>query len=142
MQRMTVGIVLLVLACPGCNDGARQLPPTPTSPTATSPTIRIFSDPVSGNSTDEVNDAQEQVFQMDSAGQVIWKADGGVYRFPRNTEGLIVRFATKNGERRAYLVYDHITYHYEPPEFIVDLEVVDGLLILSNAKPAVPLPGS
>jgi hypothetical protein len=33
-------------------------------------------------------------------------------------------------------------YHYGPPEVVVDLEVVDGKLIVSTASPPVPLPGS
>lgn len=153
MRRLRFGIVLVAVGSLGCSEGretaARRLPLAPTgiapapAPNPAPPSILVFTDPVSRLTTSDVHDAQEQVFQFNSIGQVIWTADGNIYRFAAGAgEGLIVRFATKRGERRAYLVYDLGWYHYEPPEIVVDLEVVDGNLIVSNAKPAVPLPGS
>lgn len=151
---MRTVFILVALACAsiGCTpapDPTRlSLSPTPTSTQPPEPppppSIVLFTDPASGIRTPDVHDAQDQVFQFNSAGQVIWLADGGVYSFAvRGSEGgLIVRFVTKTSERRAYLVYDMGWYHYGPPEIVVDLEVVDGKLIVSTARPPVPLPGS
>jgi hypothetical protein len=147
MRRVTIVVVALAFTWIGCNDGPAPVAPTPiapASPPPSAPSIRVFTDPVSGVATSDVHDAQDQVFQLNSAGLVIWKADGGVYSFAVRgaADGLLVRFATKNGERRAYLIYDTEWYHYGPPEVVVDLEVVDGKLIVSTASPPVPLPGS
>ncbi len=149
MRRITIVVVAMAFTWIGCNDGPGtrvDLPPiapTPVAP-ASPPSIRVFTDPVSGVTTSDVHDAQDQVFQLNSAGQVIWQADGGVYSFAVRgvEEGLVVRFATKNAERRGYLIYDTAWYHYGPPEVVVDLEVVDGKLIVSTVRPSVPLPGS
>jgi hypothetical protein len=151
MRRVTIVVVALAFTCIRCNDGPGtrvNLPtvaPTPVAPPPPSaPSIRVFTDPMSGVTTSDVHDAQDQVFQLNSAGQVIWKADGGVYSFAVRgaEEGLVVRFGAKNAERRAYLIYDMEWYHYGPPEVVVDLEVVDGKLIVSTASPPVPLTGS
>ena len=152
MRRVTIVVVALAFTWSGCHDGPEtRVNMSPGAPTPLArespppaPSIRVFTDPVSGVTTSDVQDAQDQVFQLNSAGQVIWKADGGVYAFAVTGagEGLIVRFATKNAERRAYLIYDTEWYHYGPPEIVVDLEAVDGELIVSTAKPPVPLPGS
>ncbi len=143
MRRITIVVVVMAFTWIGCNDG--RVAPTPVAPASPpAPSIRVFTDAVSRVTTSDVHDAQDQVFQLNSAGQVIWKADGGVYSFAERGagDGLVVRFATKNAERRAYLIYDTGWYHYGPPEVVVDLEVVDGKLIVSTTRPAVPLPGS
>ena len=144
MRRVTIVAVALAFTWIGCHDGPGDLPPVAPTPVAAAPSIRVFTDPVSGVTTSDVHDAQDQIFQLNSAGQVIWKADGGVYSFAVRGagDGLVVRFATKNAERRGYLIYDTAWYHYGPPEVVVDLEVVDGRLIVSTVKPPVPLPGS
>jgi hypothetical protein len=118
--------------------------PTPVAPASPAPAIRVFTDPISGVATSDVHDAQDQIFQLNSAGQVIWKADGAVYSFAEKGagEGLRVRFASKNAEQRGYLIYDMEWYHYGPPEVIVDLEIVDGKLMVSTVRPPVPLPGT
>ena len=153
MRRVKIVVVALAFTWIGCNDGpgtrvnlppAAPTPLAPASPSPSAPSIRVFTDPVAGVTTSDVHDAQDQIFQLNSAGQVIWKADSGVYSFAVRAaeEGLVVRFATKNAERRAYLIYDTGWYHYGPPEVVVDLEVVDGKLIVSTARPPVLLPGS
>jgi len=101
----------------------------------------VFTDTASGFSTSDVHDAQDQMVQFSRAGELIWTADGtrfpgwgGDYAYLKGPEKLCdcwfeVRFGTKDGQRLAYLIADD----GEAPGTIVDLEVVDGTLVLTQS---------
>ena len=155
MKCCRLGSVLaLVLLVSGCRASDRHITaprplrsvsavPPPPSPVV----VRVFTDTTTGFSTSDVSDADEQIVQFNTAGEVIWAADGRVFRGlgangqSMEREGLEVQFAIKNGQPRAYLFYRFDWWHYGPPAIIVDLEIVDGRLVVSDAKPPVPLPG-
>jgi hypothetical protein len=147
-------ILALALGCSNCSDSNRtdvSSPPlAPTAvPPAPSPSVIAFTDPRSGLSTSDVRDAQEQIVHFNTAGELIWTADGT--RFSQTPQGerflgsqapFEVLFGTKDGERRAYLTFSMNYHHYDPPPTVVDLEVVDGRLVFSDTKPPTALPGS
>ena len=106
----------------------------------------LFTDRATGFSTTDVYDAQGQMVRFNTAGQLIWTVDDSRfdgYRVAGNYVGdrsLEVRFGGKSEERRAYLTFSLDYFHYDPPASVVDLEVIDGRLVISNANPPVPLP--
>ena len=138
--RLQTGIVLLLVTqgLAGCD--SPPLRPSPVPGPATTPTLRVFTDSTSGFSTSDVRDAQEQIVQFNSAGELIWTADGTrLPGFPVETSISInadklcrcwfeVRFGTKDGERRAYLTVD---YGHENDGTVVNLEIVSGVLVMA-----------
>ena len=157
------GIVLLVplgvVACGAYSDSATTAPsPLPTAPSPppapTAPTLITFSESSTGFSTSEVRDVQEQVLQINTAGELIWTHDGTRlpgYRVERSApypdvsyitgricaEGCAfeVRFGTKDGERRAYLTVD---YGHDNPGTLVDVEVAAGALVVTRTTVFAP----
>lgn len=126
--------------------------PSPVPQQVTQPTpiqLVVFTDPVSGFSTSDVRDVQEEIVQVNTARELIWTANGT--RFPGYpvrgnfiaADGTCefcsfeVRFGTKDGERRAYLTFD---YHHDNPGTLVDIEVVGGELVMTRTS--VPPPGT
>jgi hypothetical protein len=107
--------------------------------TPTSSNLMVFTDTASGLSTSAVRDAQDQIVQFNRTGDLIWTADGthfpgwsGGPEYLKGPEKLCncwfeVRFGTKDGQRLAYMIADD----GEAPGTIVNLEVVDGTLVLS-----------
>ena len=99
-----------------------------------------FTEAASRFSTSDLRDAQEQIVQFNTAGELIWTADGTRlpgYRPQGNyipAEGschcwFVVHFGTRAGERRAYLTAD---YGHENPGTVVDLEIAGGALVVSR----------
>ena len=98
-----------------------------------------------------VHDVQEQVLQLNTAGELIWTADGThlsgyrVDRYPGVSyivgkicaEGCAfkIRFGTKDGQRRAYLTAD---YGHDNPGTLVDVEVSGGELVVTRTNIYVP----
>lgn len=153
-MRISTGSVVLMLALglSGCDrPGSSSWPLGPSviapAPAPVPISLIRFTDPTSGLSTSDVRDAQEQIVRFNSASELIWAADGS--RFPGYAAGrsgindgsMEVLFGTKNGERRAYLVFSLGYHHYAPPAIVVDLEIVDGRLVIVSTEPPVPLPG-
>ena len=153
-----VALFVLAQGLSGCDGrGAGRVPfgPSPVPPSvsqpapgpapAPSPTIRVFIDPTTGLETSEVHDAQRQIVRFNTVGEIIWMADGthfpGYWVDGRVTHdiGAEVQFATIDGDRRAYLIFSLAYHHYDPPPNVVDLEVVDGKLVIVGS---VPLPGT
>ncbi|HYT89694.1 MAG TPA: carboxypeptidase regulatory-like domain-containing protein [Gemmataceae bacterium] len=147
-NRMQTAIVLLVLAqgLAGCDSSRSSIPsaPTPMAPlpaTPASSNLMVFTDTASGLSTSDVHDAQDQMVQFNRAGELIWTAGGsrfpgwgGDYAYLKGPEKLCdcwfeVRFGAKDGQRLAYLIADD----GKAPGTIVDLEVVDGTLVLTQS---------
>ena len=145
-MRLSGTILLLVLAqgLAGCS-GAGSSPsavPTPIQ-------LVVFTDNVSRVSTSDVRDVHEQIVRFNTAAEVIWTADDT--RFPGYAaEGtriqatgmcgpclLIVRFGTKDGERRAYLTFPDNEDHSNAVT-ILDVEVVSGRLVITNTNVRVP----
>jgi hypothetical protein len=154
------GIALLLLAqglagCGGSDSpAAPSLPPPDAQPPVTQPPaiqLVVFTDPVSGFSTPAVRDVQEQIVHFNTAGEMIWKADGT--RFPElvahgNFIGYHhaadriwqVRFGTKHGERRAYLTVTDDRLNGAAAT-LLDLSV-DGRGDLVVAETSVLVPGT
>lgn len=140
---MLTGIVLLITiqGMAGCSSS------TAPSPVPQRPAIPLvtFYDQASGFSTTDLRDAQEQILQFSPFGEFIWVETGA--RFPGYggaggsryisgpQVGLEIHFASKDGQRRAYLMFlDDI--HYPGP--LADAEVVDGKLIFTGTDELVP----
>jgi hypothetical protein len=108
--------------------------------------VARFTDRSSGFSTTDLRDVDEQIVRFnDRDGELIWAATGArypgytgasasVYIYSK-TVGMEIRFATKDGDRRAYLTWlDEIHY----PGKIVDIEIVGGELVITPSDVAVP----
>ena len=161
-MKRSVAIILLILApcLAGCNDHhslpsepspvpqSTPQPPQPPAPPQTTAGLRVFTESATGFSTSDLRDVQEQILQINTAGELIWTADGT--RLPGysvdnyQTEiywvnGKIcpqgcsfeVRFGTKDGERRAYLTVD---YGHDNPGTVVDVDVVGGALVVTQTN--------
>jgi hypothetical protein len=161
VMRMSMGIVLLVLApgLAGCGSFSAPSAPSPV-PQATNPPIPnppipaslvMFTDSVTGFSTSDVRDAQEQIVRFNTAGELIWTADDTRFRLFRVSGNLIwglgrddwfqVSFGTKNGERRAYFGQSDDYCHCPGyPATVADIEVVGGQLVIT--WPGVLVPGT
>jgi hypothetical protein len=105
-----------------------------------------FTDAATKFTTSDVRDAQDQIVQFNSAGELIWTPDGtrlpgyrvelGIYIPCGPCEGWIeVRFGTKDGERRAYLTVDY--GHYNPGT-LVDFELAGGGLVVRQTDLVPP----
>ena len=154
-MRTAAGIVFLLMLAPslaGCS--GTEYPAAPLAPSAVpqpvpQPPIQVtvFTDPVTGLTTSDVNDVHSQIVQFNSAGALIWAADETQFpRFPIDygyeRGAFAVIFGSENGERRAYLTFNPDYWHYPPPASRVDLEVVDGKLVIRHPDPPVFMPGT
>jgi len=136
-----IGVLLFAFGLTGCGD----VPPTQPQlrvilPPVTPPTqgsLVVFRESSSGFSTSDVHDAQGDIVQFTSAGEIIWTADGTHFKGHAG-DGPIhafcqcwfdVRFGTSGGERHAYLTAD---YGHDNPGTVVDLEVVGGVLVMTQ----------
>ncbi len=155
-MRMSAGIVLLLVlgsGLAGCGGSGSSAAPsavvTPPPPPPPPPAIRllVFIDPLTGLTTSDVRDVRGQIVRFNSAQELIWAADDTHFpRFPVDYgyEGgaFGVLFGSENGERRAYLIFDPNYWHYPGPVSRVDLDVVDGKLVIRHPDPPVFLPGT
>jgi hypothetical protein len=140
---------------------ACQSPSTPSAPASqtvapprtppSSSGITVFTDSMSGVSTSDLHDVNDQILQLSTAGELVWTADNT--RLPGYTartytingvsvhtiSGNIcpqgcdfeVRFGNADGERRAYLTVD---YGHDNPGTIVDVEVAGGQVIVNKTN--------
>jgi carboxypeptidase family protein len=131
--------------------GSTSAPWPPSSPAAPIPAARatlvVFKEAASGFATNDLRDAQDQILQFNTAGELIWTPDGrrlpGYWVQGTTISGRIcdpecwfeVRFGTKDGERRAYLTVD---YGHSNPDTLVDIEVVGGALVVTQTQMYVP----
>ena len=163
-MRMSTLLVLLVVTqtVSGCDDrGSLSMPlapssvvqstqPTPTPAPPPAPTqLAVFTDVATGFSTSDVRDVHEEVIQVNTANELIWTADGT--RFPEfiaagnfiayhhATDNFFqIRFAIKDGERRAYVTWPDDRLRGAPAT-ILDLWV-DGHGDLKVAETNVTVP--
>jgi len=99
----------------------------------------MFVDPVSGFTTSDVRDVQEQIVRFDTANNaLIWTADGRSFpgypvsgNFMRSDQSFQVRFGVKDGERRAYFTETVATT-------ICDVDIVGGQLVITPTTAHVP----
>ena len=150
-----IAILLSAQAMAGCADSSST--PSPAGPSAVSPEARLvpFTESASGFSTTDVRDADDQIVQFTTSGQLLWAADGtrlsGYYvTTVPGTHGVVtyitgqicdencvfeVRFGSSGGERRAYLTVD---YGHFNPGTLVDVAVIDGRLRVSPTDTFAP----
>jgi len=126
--------------------GPSRLAPTPalTPP----PVALVFWDAVTGFLTTDVHDVHDEIVRFDTAGELTWTADGrtfpgfavrGSNTLQVGDDWLKIHFGTRNGERRAYLGWDLEAYHCEcNVSTIVDLEIVDGRVVIQSTDVFVP----
>lgn len=155
-KRTRTVIVFLVLAqgLAGCG-GPSSAPLAPTPITQTIQLLVFSNSQVAPFSISDVRDAQDEIVNFNSAGELIWTADGT--RFKGYTAApasgaitadkvcpfcsFLVRFGTQDGERRAYLTWPDSELHGtsdHPAPTILDLTVVGGKLVITETKVPVP----
>lgn len=144
-MRIPTAILLFVLiqGIAGCGGGSGSAA-TPTTPSTPAPAplpvqLAMFTDAVSGFSTTDVRDVQDQIVRFDTANNaLIWAADGRSFsgypvsgNFMRADRSFQVRFGMKDGERRAYFTETVATT-------ICDVEVISGQLVITPTTAHVP----
>ncbi|MBA2302959.1 MAG: hypothetical protein H0W08_10025 [Acidobacteria bacterium] len=131
-------IVLLIGGLSGCGGSASPTAPPPPPPPA-QVQLAVFRDSVSGFSTSDVRDSQDQIVRFDITGSaLIWVIDGRRFSGFPVTGNLVradgffqVRFGTKDGERRAYFTETVATT-------ICDIEIVGGSVSITSTSQTVP----
>jgi hypothetical protein len=147
-----------LVACDSAQSPAPSAPtpvPTPDSTPAPS-TLAVFTEHDTGFTTTDLRDAQDQIVQFSTSGELIWTADGTRlpgYRVSSHVfgsgrryyfiEGKVceagcafeVRFGTEDGDRRAYLTVD---YGHDNPGTRVDVEVLGAELRVTRTNDYPP----
>jgi len=147
-MRTTGFALFLAIAAVHAACGGR---PGMTSPSAVprAAALARFTDPDSDFSTTDVRDAQDEIVQFTTAGELVWTADGS--RFPgyiadgrvitadRICSGcyFFVRFGTRDGERRAYVTWP-APATADRPATLLDVSIVDGALVVHDTDVVVP----
>ena len=145
----TQGIVLIMAIATvqsACGGTAGTTSPSPVPRAAA---LARFLDPDSDFATTDVRDAQDEIVQFNTAGELVWTADGS--RFPGYiADGHVitannicagcyffVRFGTQNGERRAYLTWP-TPVTADRPATRLDVAVTGGVLVVHDTDVVVP----
>ena len=144
----TTGIVLFLAIATvhtGCGNGPAMTSPSPVHHAAA---LARFLDPDSEFTTTDVRDAQGEILQFSTDGELVWTADGS--RYPGYiadgrviTAGKIagcyfyVRFGTRDGERRAYLTWSE-PVTAERPATLLDVAVIGGVVVVHDTDIVVP----
>ena len=158
MRISSTTVPVLVLAFTACLAACGSGPTAPSPAAATLDTasgndpggaLMRFTDRDTGVATTDVRDVHEQIVQFTTAGELVWTAtgarfpgflaDGAVVTAEHVCAGgyFLVRFSTRDGERRAYL-----TWSGEPapdrPVTILDVSVVAGRLVVEDSDVTLP----
>jgi hypothetical protein len=147
-MRIHAAIVIVIVAQAGC-DGSHSSPISPSSASPGNPSgaqnLVAFFDPASSFSTSDLRDAEEEIMQFTTAGELVFPATNiRLSEFRRSSgpeqgiEGnicrpscaFVVRFGIKDGEHRAYLTVD---YGHDNPGTLVDVEVANGILVVTQS---------
>jgi hypothetical protein len=128
-----IALLLVVSAAAACGSSNSPSSPTPQR------TFAVFTDSTAGFMTSDVRDVQEQIVRFDTmTSSLVWTADGRSFpgfpvsgNFIGPSQGFLVRFGTRDGQRRAY-------FTEAGPGTICDIEVVNGQLIVSPTSATVP----
>jgi hypothetical protein len=147
-MRTTSIVLLLAIAAvhAACGGGAGLASPSPVPHAAA---LAWFSDPDSDFTTTDVRDAQDEMVQFNTAGELVWAADGS--RHPGYiadgrviTAGNIctgcyfyVRFGTRDGTRRAYLTWAAPVTE-DRPATLLDVAVIGGVVVVHDTDVALP----
>lgn len=145
MTRTLTGCLLLALAAAsaGCDGAGPSSPTAPGSvpPPAGASGFVAFTEGSTGFTTTDLRDVQEQILRITTTNELIWAADGsrlpGYFARGHSIDGkicpegctLVVRFGSRDGERRAYLTAD---YGHNNPGTVVDVEVTGGMLVVTR----------
>jgi len=139
-------VIVIVQGLAGC-DGSSSPPTAPSSPSATPPAapgLVAFRDSASGFTTTDLRDAEDEIMQLSTAGELVFPAIDtrlSGFRLLLNSEQgiagnicgrpceFVVRFGVKDGEHRAYLTID---YGHDNPGTLVDVEVAHGGLVVTQ----------
>lgn len=148
---IAIAFIGAIHAVAGCDSPAKPSPsssvtvPTPALAPAPIDGLVTFVDPHSGFRTSDLRDAHEHVVRFTAASELIWMADGtrlpgfGVQgnsiSVPACACSLVVRFGTREGERRAYLTADYI---HDNPGTLVGLSISGGALTISPTNVFAP----
>jgi hypothetical protein len=156
---MMAGIVLLglVQGLAGC--GTSGSPAAPSAPPAPSPVapptaiqLVVFTDVASGFSTSEVRDVDDQILHFSTAPALIWTDGRSFSGYAANGASVaadsvcascffLIRFGTRDGERRAYLTWPDLEQHGRadhPAPTILDIEVDGGTVVVTDTSVRVP----
>jgi hypothetical protein len=150
-KRTLLGVALigLIEGMAGCESRATPSAPSSVPPPTVMPgpsdQVVVFADPHSSFSTSDLHDADEQVIRFSVASELIWMADGtrllgyGVagnsISVPACACSLVVRFGTRDGERRAYLTADYI---HDNPGTLIGLSISGGALAITRTTVFAP----
>ena len=156
---LMTGIVLLGLA-PGLGGcGGSGSAAAPSAPSAPSPVVQptaiqlvVFTDEASGFSTSEVRDVDDQILQFSTAPALIWTDGTRFSGYWANGDTVtadsvcpscffLIRFGTRDGERRAYLTWPDFERHGRadhPAPTILDIEVEGGRVVVTDTSVLVP----
>ena len=140
-----LAFALATAGCGGPTSPSRAVAVTSSAATA----LMVFTDRATGFSTTDVRDAHEQIVRFNTAGEMIWTT--GDARFPgfrADDQGVtadrvcagcyfLVRFGTRDGERRAYLTWSGDPAP-ERPVTVLDVDVVGGRLVVADSGQALP----
>ena len=143
-------VVALAIAAAGCaSPTAPSVVPVPDPGPSRTDTLAVFTDRVTGFSTSDVRDADEQILRFNAKGELVWAdgettfpgyiADGQVITADRVCAAcyFFVRFGTRNGVPRAYLTWAGDDTDAQPAT-LLDVEVVDGRLVVEATPARVP----
>jgi hypothetical protein len=156
-RSLMTGIALLVLVhglagCGGSDSPAAPSAPSPVAqpPVAQPTTIQlvVFTDADSGFSTSEVRDVDDQIVRFTTAPELIWtdgtrfsgyRVDGHAITADTVCHScwFLIRFATRDGEPRAYLTWPDVELHGRadhPPPTILDIDVVGGKVVITDTN--------
>ena len=148
-MRTQAAIVIVIVAngLAGC-DGSSSQPTSPSSASSGNPSgapaLVTFFDPASRFSTSDLRDAEDEIMQFSTAGELVFPATNtrlaGFRRLSGPEQGIegdicgrscgfVVRFGIKDGEQRAYLTID---YGHDNPGTLVNVAVANGVLFMSQ----------
>jgi hypothetical protein len=144
-----VGVVDVVVTNANAAQTSASLPGIFTYYDLAATPLLVFTDPVSGFSTSEVHDAQEEIVRFNVVGDLLWSDDTRYFGFKFDGVDIEaqqlcscwfqIRFGSRNGNRRAYLT---ATYPHEGnPGTVLDLDRTGGWITSHITHVPVSEPG-
>ena len=140
-----IGLILGVAGCESrTTPSSPSTMPSPSGPPEPRDGLVTFADPHSSFVTSDLLDANEQVVRVSVARELIWldgtrlpgfSASGNSISVPACACSLVVRFGSRDGERRAYLTADYI---HDNPGTLVSLGIADGSLTITRTTLFAP----
>lgn len=145
MRIQAAFVIVIAQWLAGC-DGSYSPPTAPSSCSSANPGVSLvaFRDSASGFTTSDLRDAEDEVVQFSTAGELVLPATNtrlpGFRRLSGPEQGIegnicgpycafVVRFGVKDGEHRAYLTID---YGHDNPGTLVNVAVANGVLFMTQ----------